>query len=147
MSCENGSAADCLLRQLGELPVSPETLIIAGVGLAVVGVVMMWAGRPQAGRRRDRTGRPTGASGALTCAAVSAGVITGVEWAVVSQTGPGVGVGDRAGAAGVPRGGDGRAAPRSCPHCPRSTSPGTKRPPRGGGDAGDLTDPSGEQPR
>jgi hypothetical protein len=86
VSCENGSAAECLLRQLGELPVSPETLIIAGVGLAAVGAVMIWAGRPQAGRRLDRTGRTTGASGALTCAAVSAGVITGVEWAVVSQT-------------------------------------------------------------
>jgi hypothetical protein len=86
MSCENGSAAECLLRQLGELPVSPETLIIAGLGLAAAGAVMMWAGRPQAGRRRDRRGQPTGASGALTCAAVSAGVITGVEWAVVSQT-------------------------------------------------------------
>ena len=86
MSCENGSAAECLLRRLGELPVSPETLIIAGVGLAVVGAVMMWAGRPPAGRRRDRTGWPTGVSGALTCAAVSAGLITGVEWAVVSLT-------------------------------------------------------------
>jgi hypothetical protein len=66
--------------------VSPETLIIAGVGLAVVGAVMLWAGRPPAGRCRGRTGRPTGMSGALTCAAVSAGVITGVEWVVVSQT-------------------------------------------------------------
>jgi hypothetical protein len=66
--------------------VSPETLIFAGVGLAVAGLVMMQAGRPRAGQRRDRTGRPTGALGALTCAAVSAGAITGVEWAVVSQT-------------------------------------------------------------
>jgi hypothetical protein len=86
MSCEHGSAARCLARQIGELPVRPATLIVAGIGLAVVGIVMIWAGRPRAGRRQDRASRPTEASGALTCAAVSAGVITGVEWAVVSQT-------------------------------------------------------------
>jgi hypothetical protein len=86
MTCENRPAGSWFVRQLGGLPVSPETLITVGVGLAVVGMAMIWAGRPQAGRRRDRRSSPTGASGALTCAAVSAGVITGVEWAVVSQT-------------------------------------------------------------
>ena len=86
MSCENGSAARCVVRQLGELPVSPETVIVAGVGLAMVGIVTMWAGRSRAGRRPHRTSQSTGPCGALTCTVASAGVITTMEWAVISQT-------------------------------------------------------------
>lgn len=86
MSCGDGSAASCLGRQLDGWPVSPQTLIIAGIGLAVVGAVMVWAGRPRPARRRDRTSPPRGVSSALACAAVSAGVITGLEWVVLSHT-------------------------------------------------------------
>jgi hypothetical protein len=70
--------------------VSPKLLIIVGLVLAVVGMVMLWASRPRATRRRRaRVPRPvSGRSGALICAAVAGGLITGVQWAVVSQTGP-----------------------------------------------------------
>ena len=69
---------------------SPELLIVVGVVLAVVGAAMLWASRPRATRRRGvRVSHPvSGRSGALVCAAVAGGLITGVQWVVVSQTSP-----------------------------------------------------------
>ncbi len=69
---------------------SPELLIGIGVVLTVVDAAMLWASGPRAmRRRRARMPRPvSGRSGALICAAVASGLITGVQWAVVSQTGP-----------------------------------------------------------
>ena len=62
-------------------------LIITGVVLAVVGGAMVWASGPRSGR----VARPVaGLAGALTCTSVACGVITGVQWAVLSQSGPGV---------------------------------------------------------
>jgi hypothetical protein len=62
-------------------------LIITGVMLVVVGGAMVWASGP----RRGPVARPVaGLAGALTCTSVASGVITGVQWAVLSQSGPGV---------------------------------------------------------
>jgi hypothetical protein len=62
-------------------------LIITGVVLVVVGGAMVWASGP----RRGPVARPVaGLAGALTCTSVASGVITGVQWAVLSRSGPGV---------------------------------------------------------
>src|SRR3954452_4576938 len=70
---------------------SPEFLIGIGVLLAVLGAAMLWASRPRAmQRRRARVPRPaSGRSRAMVCAAVAGGLITGAQWVVISQTGPG----------------------------------------------------------
>jgi len=65
-------------------------LITAGVVLAVVGMAMVWASAPRAERRGRAVHPLRGLSGALTGTAVAGGVITGMQWAVVSQTGPAV---------------------------------------------------------
>ena len=77
-------------RWFGGTPISPELLIVVGVILAVVGAALLWASRPRAARRRrKRVPRPASArSGALVCAAVAGGLITGVQWVVVSQNSP-----------------------------------------------------------
>ena len=41
-------------------------------------------------RGRDPARPVAGLAGALTCTSVACGVITGVQWAVLSQSGPGV---------------------------------------------------------
>jgi len=65
-------------------------LIASGVALAVVGMAMLWVSAARATRRRARAARPlAGLPGALMCTSVVGGVITGVQWAVLSQTGPG----------------------------------------------------------
>jgi cytochrome c biogenesis protein CcdA len=77
-------------------------LIAAGVVSALVGAAMMSATTAPVGRRRERAaarfrarsrGRSGGPrwgelSGAMTCTSVATGVIIGVQWAVVTQTGP-----------------------------------------------------------
>ena len=64
-------------------------LIITGVVLAVAGG--RWCGCHGRCARRGRVVRSfAGLSGALTCTSVACGVITGVQWAVLSQSGPGV---------------------------------------------------------
>ena len=64
-------------------------LIIIGAVLAVVGLAMVWASGPRHGRRRTRAAATRGRlSIALVCAAVTGGLITGVQWALLSQTGP-----------------------------------------------------------
>lgn len=66
-------------------------LITAGVVLMVVGVAMVWASGSHQGRRRARAASSRAhLSAALVCAAVTGGLITGVQWAVLSQTGPAV---------------------------------------------------------
>ena len=67
-------------------------LIVAGTGLAVAGMAMLWVATARAKRRRrGRLVRSfAGRSGVLTCTSVACGVITGVQWAVLGQTGPGV---------------------------------------------------------
>ena len=72
---------------------NPELLIAVGLLLAVVGTALLWASRPpgagrRAGTRRPVTSRSGRWSGVLICAAVAGGLITGVQWAVVSQTAP-----------------------------------------------------------
>ena len=65
-------------------------LIAAGAGPVVVGMAMVGVAAPRAKRRRGRAVRPAaGLSGALTCTSVVCGVIAGVQWAILSQTGPG----------------------------------------------------------
>ena len=69
---------------------SPELLIVIGSGLTVVGAGMFWSCRPRTRRRRALRPHPVwGSSGALICAGFVGGVITGVQWVVVSQTAPG----------------------------------------------------------
>ena len=64
-------------------------LIVTGVVLAVVGSVMVWASGPHHRRRRTRAASSHARlSAALVCAAVTGGLITGVQWAVLSQTSP-----------------------------------------------------------
>jgi hypothetical protein len=65
-------------------------LITGGAALVVVGLVMVWASTVRASRRRPRVRLVPGLSGALTGTALAGGVITGVEWAVVSRTGSAV---------------------------------------------------------
>jgi hypothetical protein len=66
-------------------------LIIVGVALAVLGLAMLrasWARPVRVDRQRSRIGDPVpGLSGALACTALTGGVITGVEWVIVSTTG------------------------------------------------------------
>ena len=64
-------------------------LIITGAVLAVVGSAMVWASGPRHGHRPTRRASSRGRlSVALVCAAVTGGLITGVQWALLSQTGP-----------------------------------------------------------
>jgi hypothetical protein len=65
-------------------------LITTGVLLVVVGAAMLGASGPRHGRRRTRiaSSRARRLSSALVCAAAAGGVITGVQWAVLSQTDP-----------------------------------------------------------
>jgi hypothetical protein len=66
---------------------NPELLIVVGLVLTVTGAGMLWASRPKAARRRRaRVPRPESGR-ALVCAAVAGGLITGMQWTVVSQTG------------------------------------------------------------
>jgi hypothetical protein len=74
-------------------------LIIVGVGLAVLGLAMLRPSTVRASRARTarvdrrrtrRGGRVPGLagwSGALACTALTGGVIVGVEWAILGQTG------------------------------------------------------------
>jgi hypothetical protein len=64
-------------------------LIITGAVLAVVGLAMVWASGPRHGRWPTRRASSRGRlSIALVCAAITGGLITGVQWAVLSQTRP-----------------------------------------------------------
>jgi len=63
-------------------------LITIGVVLAVVGVTMVWASGPRQERRRARASSRGRLPAALVCAAVTGGLITGVQWTVINQTGP-----------------------------------------------------------
>jgi hypothetical protein len=64
-------------------------LIITGAVLAMVGLAMVWASGPRHRRRPTRVAARHGRlCSALVCAAVAGGLITGVQWAVLSQTGP-----------------------------------------------------------
>jgi hypothetical protein len=64
-------------------------LITIGVALMDVGVAMVRASGPRHRRRRTRTASSRARlSAALLCAAVTGGLITGMQWAVLSQTGP-----------------------------------------------------------
>lgn len=64
-------------------------LIITGVVLALVGLAMVWASGPRRGCRRTRAASSRGRlSVALVCASVTGGLITGVQWAVLSRTSP-----------------------------------------------------------
>ncbi len=65
-----------------------EQLITVGLVLAGLGMVMVWSSGARAGRRSERAVREvTRVGGALTRTVVTAGVITGAQWAVVSLTG------------------------------------------------------------
>jgi hypothetical protein len=65
-------------------------LIAAGGALAVVGMVMLGASAARVRQSRGRSARlPAGLAGALACTSVVCGVITGLQWAVLSRTGPG----------------------------------------------------------
>ncbi len=132
----SGAARTVVGEVPGDEPPRSRWLLIAAGGVsALVGIAMVLSastrrrGEPGAGGRSAPCARPVAAvgwaSGALTCTSVAAGVITGVQWAVVSQTGPSGGVGGRAGAAGVPGGGDGGAAARRLPRS--STGDGAAR--------------------
>ena len=65
-------------------------LIAIGVVLVVVvGVLMVWASGPRHRRRRTRAASSRARlSTALLCAGATGGLIAGVQWAVLSQTGP-----------------------------------------------------------
>jgi hypothetical protein len=68
--------------------VTGEQLITVGLVLAGLGMVMVWSSGARAGRRSERAVREvTRVGGALTRTVVTAGVITGAQWAVVSLTG------------------------------------------------------------
>ncbi len=61
-----------------------------GVVLMVVGVAMVWASDPRHGRRRARAASShRRLPAAPVCAAVTGGLITGMQWTVINQTGPG----------------------------------------------------------
>jgi hypothetical protein len=63
-------------------------LIITGAVL-VVGLAMVWASGPRHGHRPTRAAATRGRlSIAMVCAALTGGLITGVQWALLSQTGP-----------------------------------------------------------
>jgi peptidoglycan biosynthesis protein MviN/MurJ (putative lipid II flippase) len=65
-------------------------LIASGAALAVIGMAMLWVSAARGKRRRVRSAQPfVGLAGALICTSVVCGVITGVQWAVLSQAGPG----------------------------------------------------------
>jgi hypothetical protein len=65
-------------------------LISTGAATTVAGLAMLWCSAAQATQHRARSARPrAGLAGALTCTSVVCGLITGVQWAVLSQTGPG----------------------------------------------------------
>lgn len=66
-------------------------LIGGGVVLVVAGAALLWAAsaRRAKPRRARTTGPSKGRGGALTGTSMLCGVITGVQWAVLSQTGPG----------------------------------------------------------
>jgi hypothetical protein len=66
-------------------------LIGSGAALMVAGLVMIGVSAMRAPRRRRQPVRSrAGLTGALTCTSVVCGVITCVQWAVLSRTGPGV---------------------------------------------------------
>ena len=66
-------------------------LIGGGAVLAVAGAALLWvASARRAKPRRPRLGQELGRrAGALVGTSVVCGVITGAQWAVLSQTGPG----------------------------------------------------------
>jgi hypothetical protein len=68
-------------------------LIITGVVLMVVGVTMVWASGPHHGRRCTRASSRGRLSTVLVCAAVTGGLITGMQWTVINQTSPAAWVG------------------------------------------------------
>jgi hypothetical protein len=71
-------------------PTTAWVLIGSSAALVVAGTTMLWASSALAKRHRPRAARPlAGPAGALTCTSVVCGVITGAQWAVLSQTGPG----------------------------------------------------------
>jgi hypothetical protein len=59
-------------------------LIVSGTALMFLGTAMLWA--PRWARA---VGPFAGWAGALTCMSVVCGLITGVQWAVLSHTSPG----------------------------------------------------------
>jgi hypothetical protein len=70
------------------LPLSPMQLIVGGIVLGVVGLAMVRASESQSRRpRRGTVKLGAGLLGPLAATAVTARVITGVQWAVVSHTG------------------------------------------------------------
>jgi len=90
-----GHNATTVLATAAGLPITPLQLIAVGAVLAAVGLAMVSAsGRKQRHepRRRPTTAAPrAGRPGALTCTAVASGLITGGQWAVLSQTDPAAG--------------------------------------------------------
>jgi hypothetical protein len=71
-------------------------LIGTGAAMTVAGLAMLWCSSARARQHRARSARPArparpraGLAGALTCTSVVCGLITGMQWAVLSQTGPG----------------------------------------------------------
>ena len=66
-------------------------LIVFGAATAGIGMAMLWAAAHTKQRRPGAARPPAGRVAAMTCTSVSCGVITGGQWALLSQIGPGPG--------------------------------------------------------
>ena len=68
-------------------------LIGTGAAMTVAGLTILWCSAARARQHRARSARSArpraGLARALTCTSVVCGLITGMQWAVLSQTGPG----------------------------------------------------------